>query len=97
MTMLESPVVGSPLGAGFVSALSNEELATRLDGLFRQRAAVDGAIVELLGEVDRRESYPGRGGDVGGALARRALRCLPADGAGVRPRRPAGLGSPAPG
>ena len=61
MTMLENPVVGSPLGAGFVSALSNEELATRLDGLFRQRAAVDGAIVELLGEVDRRESFRDEG------------------------------------
>ena len=61
MTMSESPLVGSPQGAGMVSALSNEELATRLDGLFRQRAAVDGAIIELLGEVDRRESFRDEG------------------------------------
>ena len=61
MTMSESPVVGSPQGSGVVSALSNEELATRLDVLFRQRAAVDGAILELLGEVDRRESFRDEG------------------------------------
>ena len=61
MTMIEMPVVGSPLGAALVSALSNEELATRLDGLFRLRAAIDGGILELLGEVDRRESFRDEG------------------------------------
>ncbi len=44
-----------------MSGLSNEELAHRLDELFRQRAAVDGSILELLGEVDRRESFRDEG------------------------------------
>jgi hypothetical protein len=48
---------GSPLGAAVVAGLSNDELASRLDGLFRLRAAADGSIIELLGEVDRRESF----------------------------------------
>jgi hypothetical protein len=43
------------------AALSNEEIAGRLDGLFRQKAAVEGAIVVLLGEVDRRQAYRDEG------------------------------------
>lgn len=52
---------GSPLGTAVVSGLASEELATRLDGLFRLRAAVDGSILELLGEVDRREAFRDEG------------------------------------
>jgi len=39
------------------AALSNEEIVDRLDRLFREKAAVEGAIVVLLGEVDRRQTY----------------------------------------
>ncbi len=47
-------------GADAISAagaLSNDELGSRLDGLFRQKAAVDGEIVVLLGEVERRQVF----------------------------------------
>ena len=40
-----------------VAGLSNEELARHLDGLFRLRSAVDGRILVLLGEAERREAY----------------------------------------
>jgi hypothetical protein len=43
------------------AGLSNEEIAERLDGLFRQKAAVDGSIVVLLGEVGRRQAYRDEG------------------------------------
>ena len=43
------------------AALSNEAIADRLDGLFRQKAAVEGAIVVLLGEVGRRQAYRDEG------------------------------------
>jgi hypothetical protein len=49
------------LGPADVSALSNEAIAARLDSLFRVRAAADGRIVELMGEVGRRESYRDEG------------------------------------
>ena len=39
------------------AALSNEEITDRLDQLFREKAVVEGAIVVLLGEVDRRQTY----------------------------------------
>ena len=39
------------------AALSNEEIVDRLDLLFRQKATVEGAIVVLLGEVERRQAY----------------------------------------
>jgi uncharacterized protein DUF222/HNH endonuclease len=39
------------------AALSNEEITDRLDRLFREKAAVEGAIVVLLGEVERRQTY----------------------------------------
>jgi hypothetical protein len=45
-----------PIG-GVVEAISNNELAGRLDRLFRLKAAIDGLIVEVLGEVKRREAY----------------------------------------
>jgi hypothetical protein len=44
-------------GDGVVAALSNDELGARLDDLFRLRSALDGHIVQLLGEAERRESY----------------------------------------
>jgi hypothetical protein len=56
-----APDVGSAgAGAdliGAAAALSNDELAEGLDRLFRQKAAVEGAIVVLFGEVGRREAY----------------------------------------
>jgi len=42
---------------GAAAALSNEEIVDRLDRLFREKAAVEGAIVVLLGEVERRQTY----------------------------------------
>ena len=38
-------------------ALSNDEIVDRLERLFREKAAVEGAIVVLLGEVERRQTY----------------------------------------
>jgi Domain of unknown function (DUF222)/HNH endonuclease len=58
--MAEIPADVTLLGAdpiGAAAALSNEEVPERLDGLFRLRAAVDGDIVALVGEADRRETY----------------------------------------
>jgi hypothetical protein len=49
------------LGPVVVASLSNDEIGQRLDGLFRLRAAADGRIVELMGEVGRRESYRDEG------------------------------------
>jgi hypothetical protein len=51
----------SPPIDGVVEAMPNEELAARLDRLFRLKAAIDGLIVEVLGEVERREAYRGEG------------------------------------
>jgi hypothetical protein len=39
------------------AALSNEAIAERLEELFREKAAVEGAIVIFLGEVGRRQAY----------------------------------------
>jgi len=44
-------------GAGALATLTNEELGSRLDDLFRLKATVEGRIVELLGEVGRREAF----------------------------------------
>jgi hypothetical protein len=53
-----APDVGSGADLiGAAAALSNDELADGLDGLFRQKAEVDGDIVVRLGEVGRREAY----------------------------------------
>jgi hypothetical protein len=49
------------LGPVVVASFSNEELGQRLDALFRLRAAADGRIVELLGEVGRREAFRDEG------------------------------------
>ena len=46
---------------GGAAALSNEQIREHLDELFRQKAAVEGAIVVLLGEVDRRQAYRDEG------------------------------------
>ncbi len=40
-----------------MAAMSNAELGGRLDELFRLRAALDGHIVQMLGEAERRETY----------------------------------------
>jgi len=46
---------------GTAAGLTNEELRDRLDSLVREKAAVDGAIVVLLGEVERRQAYRDEG------------------------------------
>ena len=54
------PVDGhGPIGAA--ATMSNDQLRGRLDQLFRQKAAVEGAIVVLLGEIDRRQAYRDEG------------------------------------
>jgi Domain of unknown function (DUF222)/HNH endonuclease len=58
--MAQTPAPLASLGAdrfGAAAALSNDEVTEGLDGLFRQRASVDGEIVMLLGEADRRQSF----------------------------------------
>jgi hypothetical protein len=40
-----------------VAGMSNEELAAHLDTLFQLRSAVDGRIVVLMGEAERREAF----------------------------------------
>jgi hypothetical protein len=40
-----------------VAEMSNEQLAGHLDQLFRLRSAVDGRIVVLLGEAERRQAF----------------------------------------
>ena len=42
---------------GAAASLSNEEITDCLDQLFRQKAAIEGAIVVLFGEVERRQAY----------------------------------------
>jgi hypothetical protein len=54
-----SPGGADPIGAA--AALSDEEIAGRFDGLFCQKAAVEGSIVVLLGEVARRQAYRSEG------------------------------------
>ena len=46
---------------GSAASLSDAAIRQRLDELFRQKAAVDGAIVVLLGEVGRRQAYRDEG------------------------------------
>jgi len=41
--------------------MSSAQIRDRLDELFREKAAVEGAIVVLLGEVDRRQAYRDEG------------------------------------
>ncbi len=40
-----------------VAGMPNEQLAEHLDGLFRLRSAVDGRILVLLGEAERRQAF----------------------------------------
>jgi hypothetical protein len=62
-TTVLSPMVDTAAGVddhdliGAAGALTNEEIVDRLDRLFREKATVEGAILVLLGEVDRREAY----------------------------------------
>jgi hypothetical protein len=46
-----------PIGNSVMAAMSNAELGTRLDDLFRCRAALEGHIVQLLGEAERRGAH----------------------------------------
>jgi hypothetical protein len=46
-----------PIGSSVTAAMSNAQLGTRLDDLFRLRAVVEGHIVELLGEAERRGTH----------------------------------------
>ncbi len=60
--MVETELLMGFLGGGVgdigaVAALSNAEITQNLDGLFRLKAAVEGAIVVHVGEVDRRQAY----------------------------------------
>src|ERR1700722_9363703 len=60
--MVETELLMGLLGGGAdvigtAGALSNEQIAEGLVEAFRQKAAADGTIVVLLGEVDRRQAY----------------------------------------
>jgi hypothetical protein len=46
-----------PIGNSAMAAMSNAELGMRLDDLFQFRAAIDGHIVQLLGEAERRGAH----------------------------------------
>ena len=46
-----------PIGNSVTAAMSNAQLGARLDDLFRLRAVVEGHIVELLGEAERRGAH----------------------------------------
>jgi hypothetical protein len=48
---------GLALSTADVAGMSNEQMAGVLDTLFRLRAAVDGRILVLLGEAERRETF----------------------------------------
>ena len=56
-TAPEAVLTLPPVGNSEMAALSNAELGERLDNLFRFRAAVEGHIVELLGEAERRGTH----------------------------------------
>lgn len=54
------PTTAATDGAALISeiaALSNQEIGQRLDALFTQKAAIEGAIVVLLGEATRRQTF----------------------------------------
>src|ERR1700692_392994 len=59
--MVETELLMSLLGGadviGAVGAPSKEGVTENLEGLFRLRPAVDGAIVVHVGEVDRRQAF----------------------------------------
>jgi hypothetical protein len=56
-TASEAVLTLPPIGNRVMAALSNAELGERLDDLFRFRAAVEGHIVDLLGEAERRGTH----------------------------------------
>ena len=56
-TATEAVLSLPPIGNSVMAAMSNADLGARLDGLFRFRAALDGHIVQLLGEADRRGAH----------------------------------------
>src|SRR5690242_8652606 len=45
------------IGDSVMAAMSNAELGARLDDLFRFRSALEGHIVQLLGEAERRGAH----------------------------------------
>jgi hypothetical protein len=61
MTRVEQapePVLSLPATSdASMAAMSNAELGVRLDDLFRLRAALEGHIVQLVGEAERRQAY----------------------------------------
>jgi len=60
MTATGSSGTGDDL-TSVAAAMSNEQIRERLDELFHEKAALEGAIVVLLGEVDRRQAYRDEG------------------------------------
>ncbi|HEX4162358.1 MAG TPA: DUF222 domain-containing protein, partial [Acidimicrobiales bacterium] len=46
-----------PLGNSVIAAMSNADLGERLDDLFRFRSALEGHIVQLIGEAERRGAH----------------------------------------
>jgi Asp-tRNA(Asn)/Glu-tRNA(Gln) amidotransferase C subunit len=46
-----------PLGSAAVAKMSAEELEEALEHFYRLKAAAEAGIVEVLGEVQRRESF----------------------------------------
>jgi Domain of unknown function (DUF222)/HNH endonuclease len=54
-------VAPTPTGTDATARLTKAQRRTRLDELFGQRAALDGEIVALLGEVDQNEEYEDEG------------------------------------
>ena len=61
MTRVEEapePVLSLPeTSDASMAAMSNADLSARLDDLFRLRAALEGHIVQLVGEAERRQTY----------------------------------------
>jgi hypothetical protein len=60
MAVPPSPTRGSDV-ISTAAALSNEEVVDELDQAFRQKAAAEGRIVVLMGEVERRQAYRDEG------------------------------------
>jgi hypothetical protein len=62
--MADIPTGVGRAGAALIiaaAALSDQEITDRLDQRFREKAAVEGDIVVLLGEVERRQAYRDEG------------------------------------
>lgn len=53
--------VAAVLSGDQLGRLTNDDLSERLDDLFRLKATVEGRIVELLGEVGRRQAFRDEG------------------------------------